>query len=291
MDDFLSKAPRFQQMTVQNIVHVMDVLLVAFLVYKLFMLVRGTRAWRVLGGIVIFVLALLASRSLGLTTLHWILDKAATLAPVAMVILLLPEMRQAIEGFGKLGFWPQKLGAFEQRTEVRTIEEIVAASAEMAAARVGALMVIERTAPLDEVIGNGVRLDAKVSAALLNSIFYEGNPLHDGAAIIRADTIIAAASRLPLSESARLDHNVHMRHRAGVGITEEFDCVTVVISEERGSISVAIDGRLRRVDSPQELRDILNREVRGEDSVRDRDKEKKRRARAVFRRNRLRLKR
>jgi len=278
-------------MTVQNLVHVIDVLLVAFLVYKLFMLVRGTRAWRVLGGIVIFVLALLASRSLGLTTLHWILEKAATLAPVAMVILLLPEMRQAIEGFGKLGFWPQKLGAFEQRTEVRTIEEIVAASAEMAAARVGALMVIERAAPLDEVIGNGVRLDAKVSAALLNSIFYEGNPLHDGAAIIRADTIVAAASRLPLSESARLDHNVHMRHRAGVGITEEFDCVTVVVSEERGAISVAIDGRLRRVDSPQELRDILNREVRGEESAKDRDKEKKRRARAVFRKNRLRLKR
>ncbi len=248
-------------------VHVADILLVAFLIYKLFMLVRGTRAWRILGGVVIFVIMLAASKALGLTTVHWLLDKGTVLAPVALVILLLPELRQAIEGFGKLGFWPQKLGVFETQTEVRTIEEIVAAVAEMAAARVGALIVLERTANLDEVIANGVRLDAQVSNELLNSIFYEGNPLHDGAAIIRGDRVVAAACRLPLSESERLDNHVHMRHRAAVGVTEELDCVTVVVSEERGTISVAIDGRLRVLASHVELREVLNREVRGEQAA------------------------
>lgn len=265
MEELLRRAGLWRPFGTADLVHLVDILLVAFLIYRLFMLVRGTRAWRILGGVVIFVIALAGSRALGLTTVHYLLDKAAILAPVALVILLLPELRQAIEGFGKLGFWPQKLGAFESRTEVRTIEEIVAAVAEMAAARVGALIVLERTASLDEVVANGVQLDAQVSSELLNSIFYEGNPLHDGAVIVRGDRIVAAACRLPLSESTRLDHNVHMRHRAAVGITEDLDCVTVVVSEERGTISLAQDGRLRVLANHVELRDLLNQEMRGEE--------------------------
>ena len=111
---------------------------------------------------------------------------------------------------------------------------------------------------------NGVLLNARVSAPLLVSIFYERNPLHDGAVIIRRDTLLAAACRLPLSESSRLDQNVHMRHRAAVGVTETTDCLTIVVSEERGTISVATEGRLRRLSSHLDLRDILNRELRNE---------------------------
>lgn len=265
MVEFLTRAGLWRPYRAADFVHLLDILLVAFLIYRLFMLVRGTRAWRILGGVVIFVIALAGSKALGLTTVHYLLDKAAILAPVALVILLLPELRQAIEGFGKLGFWPQKLGAFESRTEVRTIEQIVAAVAEMAAARVGALIVLERTASLDEVVANGVRLDAQASSELLNSIFYEGNPLHDGAVVVRGDRLVAAACRLPLSESTRLDHNVHMRHRAAVGITEDLDCLTIVVSEERGTISIALDGRLRVVPSHMALREILNHEMRGEE--------------------------
>jgi diadenylate cyclase len=247
----------------RTVIQVIDIVVVAYLVYRLLMLVRGTRAWRIIGGIFIFVVLLMGSAYLQLTTLHWILDKATVLAPVALVILLLPELRLALEGFGKLGFWPQMFGAaFETRTESRTVEEIVSAVGELAAQSVGALIVIERGAPLDEIVANGVRLDAKVSAPLLGSIFYEKNPLHDGAVVIRGDTIVAAACRLPLSESSRLDQTVHMRHRAAVGVTELLDCIAIAVSEERGTISIASEGRLRRLASHVELGDLLNRELR-----------------------------
>jgi diadenylate cyclase len=215
-------------------------------------------------GIGIFVFFLGVSERLGLTTLHWVLAQAVPLGPVALVILLLPEMRQAIEGLGKLDRWTQRLASpAETRAEARTVEEIVAATAELAAGRVGALIVIEKAAPLDEIASNGVSLTAAVSAPLLGAIFYEGNPLHDGAVVIRDDAILAAACRLPLSESTRIDQSVHVRHRAAVGITEATDAICIAVSEERGTISVAMEGRLRRLSGHLELRDLLNRELRG----------------------------
>ena len=246
------------------LIAVVDILLVAYLVYRLLMLVRGTRAWRILVGIGIFVVLLGLSDRLGFITLHWVLASATPLGPVALVILLLPELRQAIEGLGKLDRWTQRLASpLEVRAEARTVEEIVAAAAELAAGRVGALIVLEKAAPLDEIASNGVALSASVSAPLLGAIFYEGNPLHDGAVVIRGDTILAAACRLPLSESTRIDQSVHMRHRAAVGATEATDAICIAISEERGTISVAADGRLRRLSGHLELRDFLNHELRG----------------------------
>jgi diadenylate cyclase len=121
---------------------------------------------------------------------------------------------------------------------------------------------MEREASMEEVAANGIRLDAKVSAPLLGSIFYEQNPLNDGAAIIRGDTLVAAACRLPLSESPTLAQNLHMRHRAAIGVTEGQDCLAIVVSEERGLISLASDGALKQVN-PQDLREALYREMRG----------------------------
>ncbi|HEY0866866.1 MAG TPA: diadenylate cyclase CdaA [Fimbriimonas sp.] len=264
MEDILRQFASLRDLSLREIlVHVLDILLVAYLNYRLLMLVRGTRAWRILVGVMIFLIVLLLSRLLGLHTLYYILERATLLAPVALVILLLPELRTALETFGKLGLWPQKLvTSVEDHTEARTVEELVAACAELAAQSVGALIVIEKGTPLDEIAANGVTLDAKVSAPLLNAIFYEGNPLHDGAVIVRNDTIVAAACRLPLSESARLDPNLHMRHRAGVGVTEVFDCIAVIVSEERGTISYAYEGRVWRLANHIELRDRLNRELR-----------------------------
>ncbi len=245
--------------------HAVDVAFVAFLIYRLLMLVRGTRAWRILVGVLIFVFALYLSDVAGLNTLHWILDKATLLGPVALVILLLPELRQAIEGMGRLGLWPQRLAASaaEERLEAHTVEEIVTAVSKLAASHTGALIVVEKGAPLSEIAASGVRLDADVSAALLETIFYENNPLHDGAVVIRGDTLLAAACRLPLSESSRLDPVLHMRHRAAVGVTEALDCLSIVVSEERGTISVAQEGRLRRQASAKDLRQLLHRELRG----------------------------
>ncbi len=242
---------------------VADVLLVAYIIYRLLLLVRGTRAWRILFGIFVFVFVLWLSEVLHLTALHWTLDKATLLGPVALAILFLPELRAAIEGLTKFRFFPQGLvtGTSEVDLDKREIEEIVAACGELAEDRVGALLVIEKEGRLDEAAASGTPLGAQVTKTLLLSIFYGENPLHDGAAIVRGERILAAACRLPLSESPRLDATLHMRHRAAVGITEATDAIAVVVSEERGTVSVAKEGKLRRMSGLGELRDVLRAEL------------------------------
>lgn len=246
-----------------RVLDVLDIVLVTYLFYRLSLLIRGSRAWRILGGVITFLVMLFVSDRLQLNALHWLLDKATLLAPVALVILLLPELRAALEGFGKLGFWPQSITSGDRRMEGSTVEEIVASVAEMSASSTGALIVIERAANLDDIIGNGVAIDARITAPLLCSIFYEGNPLHDGAVVIQGNKVASAASRLPLSESSRMDNTLHMRHRAAVGVTEGLDCLAVVVSEERGTIRVAMDGVLRKMATHSDLRDFLNEHARG----------------------------
>ena len=264
MEDILRHLSSLRDLSWRNVLHVIDILLVAYLIYRLLLLVRGTRAWRIVVGIAIFLLLLWGSNKFQLTSLTWILQQATVLGPVALVILLLPELRQALEGIGKVGGLTQRLSGVDlPGVEAQTVEEIVAAVTEMAASSVGALIVVEKGAPLEEIVANGVTLNANVSAPLLCSIFYEGNPLHDGAAVIRGAQIVAAACRLPLSESMRLDKALHMRHRAAVGVTEQLDCLAIVVSEEKGVIRVSSEGRLRLIGSPGELRDVLNRELRG----------------------------
>lgn len=254
----------------QNVfVALVDIGLVTFLLYRLLMLVRGTRAWRLLLGIGIYSFLLWASDRLHLELMNWILDAGRVLGPVALVILFLPELRQAIESFGRLdrfgtiGSHIDNFGLVtESRTEAHTVEEIVSAVAEISAERTGALIVIEKGASLEEIAANGVMLEARVSSSLLCSIFYEQNPLHDGAVIIRGDRIISAASRLPLSESKSIDIHLHMRHRAAVGVTEMNECLAIVVSEERGTISIAHEGKLVRLASHIELREVLNHHLR-----------------------------
>lgn len=241
-------------------VHVVDILLVAIVVYQVLKLIKGTRAWRVIAGIFVFVLFLGVSSFLQLRTLYWLLDKATLLGPVALVILFFPELRQAMEGV--LSLVPQ---IETTTTEARTIEELIAAMSELSSQSTGALVVIERSASLADIVSNGVELDAKISAPLLCSVFFEKNPLHDGAVVVRGDKVVAAACRLPLSESSRLDKNLHMRHRAAVGVTEALDCVALVVSEERGTMSLSVNGHLERIGTIKDLRDRLNYELRGEE--------------------------
>lgn len=228
------------------------------------MLVRGTQFLKIILGVSTFLFVYWLSGYLGMYTLHWVLDKGVYLGPTALVILFFPELRAAIEGFVPHTSFLQRLvvSKVEERAEARTVEAIVAAVAELAGDRVGALIVIEKLAVLDEYAGNGVLLNARVSAALLQSIFFENNPLHDGAVIIRGDLILSAACRLPLSDSRTLDTHVHMRHRAAVGISEVYDSLSIIVSEERGTISIASEGVLTRLSSHNELRTILNRELR-----------------------------
>jgi diadenylate cyclase len=251
------------------LINVVDILLVAYLIYRLLMLVRGTQAWRIFAGILSFLFVFWLSGRLGLYTLYWLLEKAIYLGPTALVLLFFPELRAAIEGLApNNAFWKRLVPTnVEERVEARTVEAIVAAVAEMSGDRVGALIVIEKRLNLDEYASNGVLLNARVSSALLESIFFENNPLHDGAVIMRGDMILAAASRLPLSESNMIDPHVHMRHRAAVGISEVSDCMAIVVSEERGSISVASEGKLTRLSGHAELRTILNSELRSIDDA------------------------
>lgn len=278
MEDLKPLLELFTRFSWRNVIQIVDILLVAYLIYRVFTLVKGGRAWRIVGGVVVFIMLLILSERLELTSLHWILDKATVLLPVSIVILFLPELRQGLEGFGKLGLWTQKLvGAGDESADAQaqTLEAIVSASAEMAASRIGALIVLERGMKLDEIVSNGVSLEAKVSAPLIIAVFYEGNPLHDGALVIRGDKIIAGACRLPMSESPLLSPTMHMRHRAGIGVTEVHDCIAIIVSEERGTIGVAQDGNYEVIQNQGELRDTLNREWRGVAAPKERERERR----------------
>jgi diadenylate cyclase len=201
-----------------------------------------------------------------------LLEKGLVLGPVALVILLLPELRAAIEGFGKLGFWPDRLGGGEAAVSAVVIDELVGAVTELAARQTGALIVIERSRRMPEIEANGVPMNARVSAPLLESLFYGENPLHDGAVIVRGNSIVAAACQLPLTDSPLKPH-MHMRHRAAVGATDGTDAISIVVSEERGRISVAIDGRIREDVTSQQLRDLLIQMLRTPQTEQRQEKE------------------
>lgn len=238
---------------------ILDIGLVTYLVYRLLKTVHGTRAWRIIGGVIIFVCTLSLSEFLQLYTFHWLLDRATILAPFALVLLLLPELRQTIEGFAKLALWPERITFRNTKsTNVSTLEKIITTAHELASLKVGGLIIIERYIELNDYVQTGTIIHAKISTTLLKSIFYYGNPLHDGAVIIKGDSIIAASCRLPLSDNQHLDPDVHTRHRAGVGITEISDAVSIIISEEKGNISLAFEGKLNRFKTVQELREHLN---------------------------------
>ena len=236
----------------------LDILIVAFIIYRLLMLVRGTRGWRILLGLLVFGGLLFLSDIFQLTTVNWILGKAAVLGPVALAILFLPELRQALEGLTKVGWFPDSVTevGHEKNLDRGAVEEIVGAVAEMARDRIGAIIVIETGGHLDEIASNGVMLNAKITTSLLGSIFYGQNPLHDGAVVIRGNNILAAACRLPLSES-KLERNLHMRHRAALGVTEQNDVIAIVVSEEKGSIRVSTEGKLIVISSSTDLREFL----------------------------------
>ncbi len=257
-DEFLRRLSTLGEPWPQAVINILDVLLVAYLIWRLLKLVRGTRAWRILFGVFVFLVALLASDVLGLRTLHWVLDKATLLGPVALVILFLPELRQTIEGFARIGGLSDRLVGTEGAARGTTIEEITVAAQAMAKSRTGALIVIDRSRQLDAEIRSGVPLHAVVSAPLLQSIFYAGNPLHDGAIIVRQDELVSAACQLPLSDNPAIRAEYHMRHRAGVGVTEHSDALVVIVSEERGEITVARAGILTPVKSPEELLHLLS---------------------------------
>ncbi len=237
-------------------VGLLDISVVTYLIYRLLILARGTRALQILGGFVTLAFALFASARLHLDTLNWLLRQIVPLGPVAVVILFYPELRHALEEFGPR-FWSKGLGLLNRENLSQMIEEVSEAIGQLSLEKTGALIVFERQTGLDEVIANGTAMDSEVTCELLMTLFYKGTALHDGAVLIRHGRIAAAGCVLPLTDRPKVDAHVHTRHKAALGMSENSDAVVVVVSEETGTISIAVEGKLLRGFRKETLRERL----------------------------------
>jgi diadenylate cyclase len=237
----------------------LDISLVAYLLYKLLSLIRGTRAVPLINGLFILFLANLAARWFELYTIQFILDNLFIAASVAVPIIFQPELRRALEhlGRGRLLATNRVTDDLKEDEWRHLIDQIVRATEILGRNKTGALMVIERETGLAEYSDSGIRVDGLVTWELLTNIFIPNTPLHDGAVIIRGNRVAAAACWLPLAEASVLAHDLGTRHRAGVGITEQSDAVTVIVSEETGTISLAQGGKLIRHLDEKTLREML----------------------------------
>ncbi|BDG06347.1 diadenylate cyclase CdaA [Anaeromyxobacter oryzae] len=237
---------------------VVDVGVVSFLVYRLLRLIRGTRAVPILFGLCLVGLAYVVARSIGLETLSWLLGHFLSYSFIfGVIVLFQSDIRRAL---AELGRGSRLLAAFasdERAAQLGAVDAVVKGAVELARRRVGALVVLERTADLSDVVDTGLRLDAAISPELLVSVFQPPSPLHDGAAVVQNARLAAAGCLLPLS-AASTPQELGTRHRAALGLAEEVDAAVVVVSEERGEISVALDGRLHRALDEKGLRTLLH---------------------------------
>lgn len=242
---------------------ILDVIIIAFLVYKLLDLVRSTRAENILKGVVIFLLALWLSEIFHLNGIAYILGNMVQVGILALIILFQPEIRQILEKLGSRNIrLLRALTPVQQQTELeKAIDQTVIACSEMAKTKTGVLIVFERHILLDDMVRSGTTLDAAVSSELLKNIFFVKAPMHDGAVIIRHGRILGAGCMLPLSKNVNLSRDLGMRHRAGIGMSENSDAVVVIVSEETGSISVAVGGMLKRHLMPETLSKLLRNEL------------------------------
>ena len=229
-----------------NLLSVIDILLVALIFYGLFRLMQGTQAVQLLRGVIIVVLlTILITSVLKLAAFSWLIRNSLSALLVAIPVIFQPELRRALERVGRAGFLTNR----QDSTSDRVIEEVCQACQRLAERRHGALIVLERETGLQEYIDTGTRLESKVSAELLLTIFFPNTALHDGAVIIREDEIVAAGCVLPLAGDIMPDRQLGLRHRAAVGVTEETDAVAIIVSEETGIISITHNARMiRRLD-------------------------------------------
>ncbi len=240
---------------------VLDVLITAFLIYQVLKFVRGTSVESVLRGIIVLIVIYFLADFLGLNVIRFVLSNTMQIGLVAVLIIFQPELRRVLESLGRSKL-TTLLRRDEDETDVRVmIREVVDACSSMSWSRTGALIVFERTKPLDEVLTASTELDAKTTSELVKNIFFVKAPLHDGAMVIRQARIKAAGCVLPLTENEALPKDLGTRHRAGIGITESTDAVSVIVSEETGVISVANGGAIRRNLSPEALENLLIHEL------------------------------
>lgn len=256
---------------------VVEILIIAFLVYYILVWMKTTRAWQLMKGLIVICAFLLIAYFLDMTTIIWMAKNLLSFAVLAIVVVMQPELRHALEELGKKNFLPSGVFSDSSRREhevfsEKTINEIVKACGEMGKAKTGALIVIEQKESLKDFERTGIEVDGIVTSQLLINIFEHNTPLHDGAVIIRGNRITSATCYLPLSDNLSLSKELGTRHRAGVGVSEARDSITVIVSEETGKISLAYEGQLERSLSTEELKNRLQQMLNKQGEEKNRSK-------------------
>lgn len=252
-DFFIGALNSIKHISVWSIV---DILVVSYIFYKGYMLIKETRAEQLLKGILLIVALIPISYLLKLDMLYFILNKTLTIGVLSVVIIFQPEIRRALEHLGRSAF-DENHNISDVRQREAVVDEIVTAVENLAETKTGALIAIEQGTGLGEVLASGTIIDAVVSSALLENIFVVNTPLHDGATIIREDRIYASGCVLPLTNNNSINKKLGTRHRAGIGLSENSDALVIIVSEETGVISLAIGGRLTRNYDKEKLKKIL----------------------------------
>ncbi len=244
-----------------KVTDILEIIIIAYLVYQLMVWIKNTKAWMLLKGIAVLAIFILLAALLRMNTILWIAKNSISVLATAAIVVFQPELRRALEKLGQKNFWSSVM-PFDKnkpagRFSEKTMEAIVTACAEMGKARTGALIVVERDIMLTEYQNTGIEMDCIVSSQILMNIFEHNTPLHDGAVIVRGDRIVAATCYLPLSENMGLSKALGTRHRAAVGMSEVSDALVICVSEETGNVSFAMGGRLTRSVTRDQLYERL----------------------------------
>ncbi|MCI8861777.1 MAG: TIGR00159 family protein [Lachnospiraceae bacterium] len=241
---------------------IVEVIILAFLLYQVLVWIKRTRAWSLLKGFSVLLIFIFLAWAFQLNTILWLAQNVFSLGITALIIVFQPELRRALEQLGQQNILSSLFSLDNSKEEKarfsdKTVNELVKAVYEMAKVKTGALIVIEKTTPLHEYERTGITLDSILSSQLLINIFEHNTPLHDGAVIVRGDRVVSATCYLPLSDNMFLSKELGTRHRAAVGVSELTDSLTIVVSEETGRVSAAVDGKLMRNLKEEELREQL----------------------------------
>ncbi len=269
-EEFMQNFIRF--MSTVRFADIVDIAIVAFIVYQGFRLVRETRAEQLVKGILILVALLQLSSWLGLNTMQYILENTMQLGFFALLIVFQPELRRGLERIGRGA--AGKIFSFNTREETakNTIEEIAKAVEHLSKNKIGALICMERITRLGDIIKTGIAINSAISAELLVNIFVPNTPLHDGAVIVGSNRILAAACFLPLTHNNDLSKELGTRHRAAIGLSENSDAVVIVVSEETGKISLALNGGLTRNLTVDTLKKALTKTMQSDSTIIDKEK-------------------
>jgi diadenylate cyclase len=242
----------------RHLLDALDIGLVAFFLYRMFLLIRGTQAVQVMVGVLLLALVGLVANLLNLQLLSFIFRNAAPAILIGIIVLFQPEIRRALDQFGRIGFIGRPLAHYNLQIFSRMVDEVIRAVTKLSQRYTGALIVFEKDTGLENYANTGIRINGELTAEFLEAIFFPNSPLHDGAVIVRGNQILAAGCVLPLADEANVRERMGTRHRAGLGLSMQTDAVVLVVSEETGHITVAHEGKLLRNLDPDRLRQVLS---------------------------------